>query len=133
MLHSKKLELGHLESPARYYSDVQVFRFGARSLRVVPNVSLRRCAFQIRWHNSQQQLDAVMSSPVSKAKQPSIHAFFAGASVKKPAASVQGGAGRVEKAKTAQEQLKTEKKKRSAPGGEADDGKKALQVQFTCG
>jgi hypothetical protein len=42
-----------------------------------------------------------MSSPVSKAKQPSIHAFFSGASKKKAAA----GAGKEEKAKQDQLQL----------------------------
>lgn len=71
-----------------------------------------------------------MSSPVSKAKQPSIHAFFGGASAKKPPAAAQADTGKVEKAKPAQVK-KTEKKKRSAPGSQAADGKNAGQVRFT--
>jgi hypothetical protein len=64
-----------------------------------------------------------MSSPVSKAKQPSIHAFFSGASKKKPAA----GAGKEEKAKQDQVQLGT---KRSEPDCETADDTNKDQVWF---
>lgn len=81
---------------------------------------------------SVQQLDAArcellhivnMSSPASKAKQPSIHAFFGGPA-KKTAPAVK------EKEKPPQVD-KPEKKKRSAPASQAADGKDEVQVRFT--
>lgn len=116
-----------LESCSPIQTSIPTFKLRAYRLLHLPNVRSGSLVFKFV-AGSQQQLAVVMSSPGPKAKQPSIHAFFGGASAKKLAASAEIGAGKVEKTKPAQTQ-QTEKKKRSVSGCQAGDGKNAPQVQ----